>query len=165
MVRTALYPGSFDPLTNGHVDVLRGAMSICDSLIVAIGVHTTKTPLLSVDDRLELIGAVCEPLAAAEGVEFQALTFDNLVVEFAREVSATMLIRGLRDGTDFDYEMQMAGMNAAMAPWLQTVFLPASADTRHVTATLVRQIAMMGGEVEAFVPDAVTQRLRDVLPD
>ena len=163
MARTALYPGSFDPLTNGHVDMLRAAFALCDRLVVAIGVHSSKQPMLSVDDRLELIEAVAGPMAAAAGVAFQASTFDNLVVDFAREVDATILIRGLRDGTDLDYEMQMAGMNATMAPWLQTVFLPASPEARHITATLVRQIASMGGEIEPFVPVPVARRLKDEL--
>ena len=159
MPRTALYPGSFDPLTNGHVDMLRAAFALCDRLVVAIGVHAAKTPMLSVDDRLELIETVVGPMAAEVGAEFEACTFDNLVVDFAREVGATILIRGLRDGTDLDYEMQMAGMNATMAPGLQTVFLPASPDARHITATLVRQIAAMGGDVAPFVPQAVAARI------
>lgn len=160
MPRTALYPGSFDPLTNGHVDLLRAAFSLCDRLVVAIGVHPSKEPLLSVDDRLQLIEAVAGPIAEEVGATVEACTFDNLVVDFAREVGATILIRGLRDGTDLDYEMQMAGMNATMAPALQTVFLPASPEARHITATLVRQIAAMGGDITPFVPTAVAQRMR-----
>ena len=152
MDRTALYPGTFDPLTNGHVDMLEGAFRLCDRLVVAIGVHPSKEPMLSVDDRLELIETVGTPLGHVVGVKIEACTFDNLVVDFAREVGATILIRGLRDGTDLDYEMQMAGMNGTMAPWLQTVFLPASPEARHITATLVRQIAQMGGDVKPFVP-------------
>src|SRR6185503_14496948 len=156
MDRTALYPGTFDPLTNGHVDMLEGAFRLCDRLVVAIGVHPSKEPMLSVDDRLELIEKVGGPLGHKTGVKVEACTFDNLVVDFAREVGATLLIRGLRDGTDLDYEMQMAGMNGSMAPWLQTVFLPASPEARHSTATLVRQIAQMGGDIEAFVPPLVS---------
>jgi pantetheine-phosphate adenylyltransferase len=160
MARTALYPGTFDPLTNGHLDMLEGALRLCERLVVAIGVHPGKEPLLSVDDRLQLIEAVMGPLGKEGGVTVEACTFDNLVVDFAREVGATILIRGLRDGTDLDYEMQMAGMNATMAPWLQTIFLPASPEARHITATLVRQIAQMGGDIEPFVPPVVAERLR-----
>jgi len=160
MPRTALYPGSFDPLTNGHVDMLRAGFSLCDRLVVAIGVHPAKEPMLSVDDRLELIETVAGPLADEAGATVEACTFDNLVVDFAREVGATILIRGLRDGTDLDYEMQMAGMNGTMAPGVQTVFLPASPEARHITATLVRQIAAMGGDIEPFVPAPVAKRLR-----
>jgi pantetheine-phosphate adenylyltransferase len=160
MPRIALYPGSFDPLTNGHIDMIEAAFRLCDRLVLAIGVHPSKEPMLSVDDRLELIETVAAPLGEAAGVEVEACTFDNLVVDFAGEVGATLLIRGLRDGTDLDYEMQMAGMNGTMAPWLQTVFLPASPDVRHITATLVRQIAGMGGDIDPFVPPAVAERLK-----
>ncbi len=163
MDRTALYPGSFDPLTNGHVDILQAAFALCERLVVAIGVHPSKEPMLSVDDRLELIETIAKPLGEAEGVAVEACTFDNLVVDFAGEVGATLLIRGLRDAGDFEYEMQMAGMNGTMAPWLQTVFLPASPDVRHITATLVRQIAGMGGDIEPFVPPAVAARLKERL--
>jgi len=162
MARTALYPGSFDPLTNGHVDMLRAALALCDRLIVAVGVHPSKTAMLPVDDRLDLIELVARPMAERAGVAFEACTFDNLVVDFAREVGATILLRGLRDGTDLDYEIQMAGMNATMAPGVQTVFLPASPEARHITATLVRQIAAMGGNIEPFVPALVAERLRDL---
>ena len=157
MDRTALYAGTFDPLTNGHVDILESAFLLCDRLVIAIGVHPSKEPMLSVDDRLELIERVATPLAKEASVSIDVSTFDNLVVDFAREVGATILIRGLRDGTDLDYEMQMAGMNGTMAPWLQTVFLPAHPEARHITATLVRQIAQMGGDIQPFVPAAVAR--------
>jgi pantetheine-phosphate adenylyltransferase len=159
MVRTALYPGSFDPLTNGHVDMLRAAFALCDRLVVAVGVHPAKQPMLPTADRLMLIEAVARPMAEAAGVAIQVQTFGNLVIDFAREVGATILIRGLRDGTDLDYEMQMAGMNLTLAPGLQTVFLPASPDARHITATLVRQVVTMGGNIEPFVPPEVAKRL------
>jgi pantetheine-phosphate adenylyltransferase len=122
-------------------------------------VHPAKSPMLPVAVRLELIETVAGPLAAQAGAAVEVRTFDKLVVEFAREVGATLLIRGLRDGTDLDYEMQMAGMNATMAPWLQTVFLPARPAARHITATLVRQIAAMGGDAAPFVPPVVAARL------
>jgi pantetheine-phosphate adenylyltransferase len=160
MDRTALYPGTFDPLTNGHIDLLEGAFRLCDKLVIAIGVHPSKEPMLSVDDRLELINKVATPMGAAAGVAVEVSTFDNLVVDFAREVGASILIRGLRDGTDLDYEMQMAGMNGTMAPRLQTVFLPATPAARHITATLVRQIAQMGGDIQPFVPPVVAERIK-----
>ncbi len=163
MDRIALYPGTFDPLTNGHIDILTAAFSLCDKLVVAVGVHPSKEPMLSVDDRLELIETVAAPLAAEAEVVIETFTFDNLVVDFAREVDATILIRGLRDGTDLDYEMQMAGMNGTMAPWLQTVFLPARPEARHITATLVRQIAAMGGDIGPFVPPTVAARIKERL--
>lgn len=160
MDRTAVYPGTFDPLTNGHIDILEAAFALADKIVIAIGVHPSKDPMLSVDDRLELIERVVAPLAATAQIEVEVATFDNLVVDFAREVGATILIRGLRDGTDLDYEMQMAGTNGTLAPWLQTVFLPASPEARHITATLVRQIAQMGGEIEPFVPAVVAERIK-----
>lgn len=160
MTRTAIYPGSFDPFTNGHVDILEAALTLCEKVVVAVGVHPNKTPMFSVDDRLELIETIAKPLGEAAGVAVEACTFDNLVVDLAREVGATILIRGLRDGGDFEYEMQMAGMNQTMAAGLQTVFLPASPDVRHITATLVRQIAAMGGDIAPFVPSVVVERLK-----
>ncbi len=159
MDRTAFYAGSFDPVTNGHVDVIRNACRLADRLVVAIGVHPGKTPLFTPDERREMIQSACGPLAAAEGVALEVTTFDDLAVEAARRAGATLLVRGLRDGTDLDYEMQMAGMNGAMAPGVQTVFLPASPAVRPITATLVRQIASMGGDISAFVPDDVAGRL------
>ena len=161
MARTALYPGTFDPLTNGHVDMLRAAFKLADRLVVAIGVHPSKAPLLPVADRLQLIETVGAPMARRAGVEFAVRTFDNLVVDFAREVGAAILIRGLRDGTDLDYEMQMAGTNGALVPSLQTVFVPASPEVRHITGTLVRQIASMGGDITHFVPPEVAERLKE----
>jgi pantetheine-phosphate adenylyltransferase len=160
MQRVALYPGSFDPVTNGHVDVIRAASRLCDRLVVAIGLHPGKTPMFPVEERAEMIEKVCAAEAAERGCEITVVTFDGLAVEAARKNGATLILRGLRDGGDLDYEMQMAGMNAAMAPDVQTVFLPASPQVRHITATLVRQIAKMGGDVSAFAPPLVVEALR-----
>ena len=161
MPRTALYPGSFDPFTNGHLDVLRGSLALCDRLVIGVGVHPSKAPLIPPDVRLELIEAVARPLASAAGAAVEAKAFDGLVIDFAGEVGATILVRGVRDGTDLDYEMHMAGMNASMAPRLLTVFLPASPVSRHITATLVRQIASLGGDIAPFVPPVVAAYLND----
>jgi pantetheine-phosphate adenylyltransferase len=160
MPRIALYAGSFDPVTNGHLDVVRQAVRLADRLVLAIGVHPGKTPLFPADERLAMLTETCGPVAKAAGVELSCVTFDTLVITAAMSASATVLIRGLRDGTDFDYEMQMAGMNGTMAPTVQTVFLPASPAVRPITATLVRQIAKMGGDVTAFVPASVAARLK-----
>jgi pantetheine-phosphate adenylyltransferase len=164
MARTALYAGSYDPVTNGHIDVIRAACRLADKLVLAIGVHPGKTPLFSVDERLAMLREVCGPIAAAEKCALDCITFDDLVVEAAKRVGATLLIRGLRDGTDLDYEMQMAGMNGSLAPSIQTVFLPASPMVRPITATLVRQIAAMGGDVSSFVPKQVLTRLAAKFP-
>src|ERR1700761_610069 len=160
MTRTALYPGSFDPVTNGHLDVVKHAVGLCDRLIVAIGVHPGKKPLFTVDERLAMLQEVFGPLAASAGCAFECTTFDDLPVPAAQRAGATILIRGLRDGTDLDYEMQIAGMNETMAPEVRTVFLPASPTVRPITATLVRQIASMGGDVSNFVPKAIAKRLK-----
>jgi pantetheine-phosphate adenylyltransferase len=164
MSRTALYAGSFDPVTNGHLDVVRGACRLCDKLVIAIGTHPGKQPLFLVEDRLAMLKEVCSPVAAAEKTALETVTFGDLVVDAAQRADATLLIRGLRDASDFDYEMQMAGMNGALAPAVQTVFLPSSPASRPITATLVRQIAQMGGDVSAFVPAAVAQRLAAKFP-
>jgi pantetheine-phosphate adenylyltransferase len=160
MARTALFAGSFDPITNGHLDVVGKAVRLADRLVLAVGIHPGKTPLFSADERLAMLDELCAPLARAAGCALACITFADLVVAAARREGATILIRGVRDGTDLDYEMQMAGMNGAMAPDVQSVFLPASPAVRPITATLVRQIAGMGGDVTAFVPAAVAARLQ-----
>lgn len=157
---TAFYPGSFDPLTNGHLDVLVQAMQVADRVVVGIGMQSSKTPLFSFDERADLIR---QSLAAAlpdRAGDVDVVDFRDLAVDAARRAGATLLLRGLRDGTDLDYEMQMAGMNRQMAPDIQTVFLPAGASFRPITATLVRQIAAMGGDVGPFVPETVLQALK-----
>jgi pantetheine-phosphate adenylyltransferase len=159
MTRAAFYAGSFDPVTNGHVDVIRNACRLLDRLVIAIGTHPGKAPLFSPDERVAMLKSVCEPVASEEKCTLEIVTFGDLTVEAARRVGATLLLRGLRDGTDLDYEMQIAGMNAQMAPDLQTVFLPASPAVRPITATLVRQVASMGGDVSAFVPKLVVDKL------
>lgn len=160
MTRTAFYTGSFDPVTNGHADVIAGAAKLCDRLVLAIGVHPGKAPLLDATLRGDLLRAVAAPLLAGTGAALDVVTFDDLAVDAARRAGATLIVRGLRDGSDLDYEMQMAGMNAVMAPDIQTVFLPASPAVRHITATLVRQIAAMGGDVAPFVPASVLPVLK-----
>jgi pantetheine-phosphate adenylyltransferase len=159
--RVAFYAGSFDPVTNGHVDVMTHACRLVDRLVVAIGIHPGKAPLFSVEERVEMIRTTVGSVATAAGTELDIVSFSDLVVDAARRAGATLLIRGLRDGTDLDYEMQMAGMNAALAPEMQTIFLPASPMVRPITATLVRQIAGMGGDVTTFVPGDVADRLRE----
>lgn len=156
MRRVALYSGSFDPLTNGHLEIIRRAACLCDELVVAIGAHPGKAPMFSAEERSRLVEDACRSMPAGLSSSVSVRVFAGLAVDVARAVGATVIIRGLRDGTDLDYEMQMAGMNAAMAPEVETVFLAASPSVRHITATLVRQIASMGGDVSSFVPDVVT---------
>ncbi|MEM9278426.1 MAG: pantetheine-phosphate adenylyltransferase [Pseudomonadota bacterium] len=156
MTRIAYYPGSFDPMTNGHLDVLIQAATLADKLVIGIGIHPGKTPMFSFEERSHLI----QQVASDHDIDVSVESFDNLVVDAAQSAGASILIRGLRDGTDLDYEMQMAGMNGTMAPGLTTVFLPASPMVRAITATLVRQIAKMGGDVSPFVPPAVDDALK-----
>ena len=158
--RIAIYAGSFDPPTNGHLDVLKAALAVADTVYAAIGIHPGKKPLFSFEERVGLIEAAAAAEFGAEGGRIKVVSFDGLVVDAARQYGASIMIRGLRDGTDLDYEMQMAGMNETMAPDLQTVFLPASPSVRTITATLVRQIAQMGGDIRPFVPAVVAGPLK-----
>ena len=160
MSRTALYTGSFDPMTNGHVALLAAAAKLCDTLVVAIGVHPGKTPMFSVEERQMLIVTSCAKALEGTTCALHVVTFEGLAIDAARTNGASIIVRGLRDGTDLDYEMEMSGMNAVMAPDLQTIFLPAPPAVRHITATLVRQIAQMGGDVSPFVPAPVAAALR-----
>jgi pantetheine-phosphate adenylyltransferase len=159
MTRIALYTGTFDPFTNGHLDVVKAAASFCDALVIAIGIHPGKTPIFSAEERSMLIMQSCQDSLPKLSCTLSVRTFSGLAVEAAREAGACFLVRGLRDATDFDYEMQMSGMNAAMAPGVQTIFLPAPPSVRHITATLVRQIASLGGDVSHFVPGNVAEAL------
>ena len=161
-IRIALYAGSFDPLTNGHVDVIRQALTFADRVVVAIGVQAVKNPVFSFKERSQLIERSVSELVDVSG-RVSVISFEGLVVNAAREHGATVMVRGLRDTTDFNYEMQMAGMNGAMAPDVQTVFVPASAGLGHITGTLVRQIAAMGGDVSGFVPKPVDLALKKKL--
>ncbi len=150
--RTALYAGTFDPLTFGHLDVMAQGGALFDRIVVAIGVHHGKEPWLSFDERVAVIRDACAALGAS--CAFEVAGFDGLVVDAARQHGACAILRGLRDSVDFDYEMQMAGMNGTLAPDIHTIFLPASPGLRHISGTLVRQIAALGGDVSAFAPAA-----------
>jgi pantetheine-phosphate adenylyltransferase len=160
MTRIGFYPGSFDPVTFGHIDIARRATKLVDRLVVAIGTHHDKQALFSADERVAMVIDALRPLAEETGAKFDVTTFDTLTVSAAREVGASVIIRGLRNAGEFDYEMQMAGMNAAMMPDVETVFLASSPETRYIAASLVRQIAAMGGDLTAFVPAKVAESLK-----
>jgi pantetheine-phosphate adenylyltransferase len=160
MPRIAFYSGSFDPMTNGHLDVMSQAAALCDRLVVGVGAHPSKAGLFSVAERLAMIEEAAAAALARENCALEVVSFSGLAIEAARTAGARIIVRGLRDSTDFDYEMQMAGMNRDMAPDLRTVFLPASGPVRPITATLVRQIAQMGGDVAPFAPANVAQALK-----
>jgi pantetheine-phosphate adenylyltransferase len=159
MARIGFYSGSFDPVTRGHLDVIGRAARMVDTLVVGIGTHPGKTPLFSVEEKIALLKAATADLARQAKCRIEPVTFAGLTVTAAAAAGATSIFRGLRDGTDLDYEMQMAGMNASMAPAIDTVFLPASPPVRHITASLVRQIAQMGGDISAFVTPEVAAAL------
>jgi len=155
------YPGSFDPVTNGHLDVIERACKLVDRLVVAVGTHHSKSPLFAHEDRMELLRQTVEPIGKRTDTIIDVVEFDGIMVLAAREAGAKLVIRGLRDTTDYNYEMQMVGMNAQMAPDLQTVFVPSSPHVRHISATLVRQIAQLGGDIAAFVPAIVLKALKN----
>ena len=159
-MRVGLYCGSFDPVTYGHVDIVRRAAHLVDRLVIAIGTHHDKHPLFSAAERVKLTSQVLDPVAKEAGLKLEVTTYDNLTVDAAKDAGATIVIRGLRDAGDFDYEMQMAGMNQALAPEIETVFLASSPNSRHIAASLVRQIAAMGGDVSSFVPPVVAAALK-----
>ena len=160
MIRTGFFSGSFDPMTNGHLDVIEHAAAFCDRLVIGVGTNPNKAGLFTVEERLDLIREAAGPIVKRAGCALEVVSFAGLAVEAARRAGANLIVRGLRDSTDFDYEMQMAGMNGAMAPELRTVFLPASSPVRPITATLVRQIASMGGDASPFAPPNVVKALK-----
>jgi pantetheine-phosphate adenylyltransferase len=160
MMRTGFYPGSFDPITYGHLDIIARAARIVDKLVVAAGTHGAKQALLSVEERVALIEQVVKPIAEHTSVKISVVTFDGLTVDAARKAHAGVIIRGLRDASDFDYEVQMAQMNGALSPDLETVFLAASPATRMISSSLVKQIAKMGGDTSLFLPKEAEVMLR-----
>lgn len=159
MARIGFYSGSFDPVTLGHTDIIERASRLVDRLVIGVGVHPAKAPLFADGERVAMLEAETRGIAKAAGIEIDVVTFSDLAVTAAQRVGADVIFRGLRDGTDFDYEMQMANMNGEMAPGVQTVFVAASPRVRHIAANLVRQIALLGGDVTPFVSKAVATRL------
>jgi pantetheine-phosphate adenylyltransferase len=152
MARIGFYPGSFDPVTFGHLDIIARSARLVDRLVLGVGVHHGKQALIAAGQRIELLDQVTRPIAEHTGVKISIETFDGLAVDAARRAHASLIIRGLRDASDFDYEVQMGQMNGAMAPDIETVFLAASPATRMIASSLVKQIARMGGDVTLFIP-------------
>jgi pantetheine-phosphate adenylyltransferase len=163
MPRTAFYPGSFDPVTFGHLDIIARVARICDRLVLGVGAHHGKQPLIPTPERVRLLAEVARPVADQAGVLLDIVVFEGLAVDAAHKAKAGLIVRGLRDATDFDYEVQMGQMNAALAPDIETVFLAASAATRMIASSLVKQIAQMGGDVSLFVPPQAEQAIRQAL--
>jgi pantetheine-phosphate adenylyltransferase len=150
----AIYPGTFDPITNGHLDIIARASKLYDKVIVAVAVNRGKIPLFSLDERVDLVKAVTPEFPGV-----QVIGFDNLLVDCAREQGANVILRGLRAVSDFEYEFQLAGMNRRLAPQLETVFLTPAEQYEFISSTMIREIAQLKGDVSCFVPDAVHQRL------
>ncbi len=150
----AIYPGTFDPITNGHLDIIARASKLYHKVIVAVAVNRGKTPLFSLNERVELIGRVI-----SEFTNVAVIGFDNLLVDCAKQEGATVILRGLRAVSDFEYEFQLAGMNRRLAPELETMFLTPAEQYEFISSTMIREIAQLKGDVSCFVPDAVHQRL------
>ncbi|MEQ1697717.1 MAG: pantetheine-phosphate adenylyltransferase [Hyphomicrobiaceae bacterium] len=165
MTRIGFYSGSFDPVTLGHMDVIVRAAKLVDKLVIGIGVNPGKTPLFSEKERIAMLQAEVAPVSVETGTVIEIVTFAGLVVDAARVAKASVIFRGLRDGTDFDYEMQMAGMNGEMAPQVQTVFVAASPAVRHIAANLVRAVSAMGGDPAPFVSPGVAKLLKTKAKD
>ncbi|MDE2335521.1 MAG: pantetheine-phosphate adenylyltransferase [Rhodospirillales bacterium] len=157
--RVALYPGTFDPVTNGHLDIIDRAARLVDRLVVGVAMNVGKGPLFDLTDRVELVEIECQPIAARTGVTIEVRPFDKLLINFAHEVGAQMIVRGLRAVTDFDYEFAMAGMNYRLAREIQTVFLMASERHQFISSKLVKEVAMLGGDIASFVPAATLARM------
>ena len=160
MTRIGFYPGTFDPVTLGHTDVIRRAAALLDKLIIGIGINPNKVPMFPDAERIAMLEGEVRAIARATETDISVVTFSGLAVEAARKNGASIIIRGVRDGTDFDYEMQMAGMNGEMAPDIQTVYVAASPAVRHIAANLVRAIIAMGGDPSPFVSKDVLKRLK-----
>ena len=157
-LRVGLYPGTFDPVTNGHLDVIARAARLLDKLVVGVAISTGKSPLFTLDERVELMQAEIARIATQNGMVIEVLPYDTLLVDFARKVGASMIVRGLRAVTDFDYEFQMAGMNYRMAPDIETVFLMASERHQFIASRLVKEVAALGGDISSFVPPLTLAR-------
>jgi pantetheine-phosphate adenylyltransferase len=158
--RIAIYPGTFDPITNGHMDIIRRASRVADHLIIAVARNAGKNPLLSLEERVALVSAeIAELDRPAEGRRVEARPFDSLLMHFAQSVGASMIVRGLRAVSDFEYEFQMAGMNARLDPNVDTVFLMASESHQFISSRFVKEIGRLGGDVSSFVSTRVAAQL------
>lgn len=161
MSLTGFYPGSFDPMTNGHVDIITRSLNFLDELIIGVGVHHAKAPYLTGEERAQLIEILAAELREKTGKPVKVIQFSGLAVDAAVAYGATVIVRGLRDSADFAYEMQMAGMNRAMANGIETLLLPSAGTVRHIAGQLVRQIEKFGGDYAQFVPPYVAEFLEN----
>lgn len=159
-IRTGVYPGTFDPITNGHLDIIHRASRMLDRLVIGVAVNAGKDPMFDVSERIELVRADIADFKTESGM-IEVRSFDNLLVEFAAEEGARIIIRGLRAVSDFDYEFQMASMNAKLSPEIETVCLMASDRHQFIASRLVKEIALLGGDVTQFVSARIANRLAE----
>ncbi len=157
--RIALYPGTFDPMTLGHLDIMKRASKLCDKLIIGVAINRSKSPLFGLDERVEMVENVVEPFR--EYIDVEVKPFDGLLIHFVESMGASMIVRGLRAVSDFEYEFQMAGMNDRLNPDIETVFLMADPQFQTIASRLVKEIARLGGNVSQFVTPEVEIRLKD----
>ena len=157
--RTALYPGTFDPMTLGHLDIIKRASRQCDKLVIAVAINRGKNPLFGLDERVEMVENSVAPLR--KDIEVEVRPFEGLLIHFVESVGATTIVRGLRAVSDFEYEFQMAGMNDRLNPDIETVFLMADPQFQTIASRLVKEIARLGGDVSQFVTPEVEIRLKD----
>ncbi len=160
-MRIGLYPGTFDPITLGHIDIIRRACSMVDRLVIGIAINRDKGPLFDLDERVAMVETECAPIALATNTEIVAHPFENLLIHCAEEVDASFIVRGLRAVSDFEYEFQMVGMNRAMNDRIETVFLMADAHYQAIASRLVKEIARLGGDITGFVPAPVARALAE----
>ncbi len=162
-MRVGLYPGTFDPVTLGHIDIIQRALALVDRLVIGVAINRDKGPLFSLEERVEMIEAECAEITARCGGEIVVHPFENLLIHCARDVGANVIIRGLRAVADFEYEFQMVGMNRALDASVETVFLMADARRQAIASKLVKEIARLDGDVSRFVTPAVKDRLLERL--
>ncbi|WP_378948255.1 pantetheine-phosphate adenylyltransferase [Paracoccus sp. R86501] len=158
-MRIGLYPGTFDPITLGHIDIMQRAMVMVNRLVIGVAINRDKGPLFSLEERVAMVQAECDAIAAKTGGEIVVHPFENLLIDCARDVGASMIVRGLRAVADFEYEFQMVGMNRALDHEIETVFLMADARRQAIASKLVKEIARLGGDVSKFVTPPVCQAL------
>ena len=159
-MRIGLYPGTFDPITLGHVDIIQRAMALVDRLVIGVAINRDKKPLFDLEERVVMVQAECAPIAARAGGEIVVHPFENLLIDCARDVGAQVIVRGLRAVADFEYEFQMVGMNRALDSSIETVFMMADARRQAIASKLVKEIARLGGDVSKFVTPPVVEALQ-----
>lgn len=155
---TGIYPGTFDPVTNGHMDIIARAARILDRLVIGVNVNAAKGPIFPIEERMELVRAETEVIAQRTGTIIEVTSFSTLLIDFAHSVGASVIVRGLRAVSDFDYEFQMAGMNYRLDQTVETVFLMASETHQFISSRFVKEIARLGGDISSFVPALTLER-------